>query len=274
MARVGIYKSYPSDYVRWLKQNGKRKKASAFMEYFDDSENDDHFSISFYANSWGVAKSTAWSWIQEFKEVINKFSVYWELKNKQKDSRKNSQKKFTRTLTERQSNDFERSDTSKVTEKSSFLEKGKNPAERQPNEVYNNINDDDNISGSLQDKYFNDLFFIYRQNYKFAGSRENAYREYTKIKNDIDYKQLKRAIIFYLHDPDIEKRYNFANFLKNQVYLSYIPKRLKIKIGEEWKIGTYDDTQNVFVADDGFKGILEPKRLAELFAKGDLEFVQ
>ena len=273
MARVGIYKSYPSDYVRWLKQNGKRKKASAFMEYFDDSENHDHFSISFYANSWGVAKSTAWSWIQEFKEVINKFSVYWELKNKQKDSQKTSQKKFTRTQTERQPNDLEQSHTSETTEKSSFSDNRKTPAERLPNEVYN-IYDDDNISGSLHDKHFNDLFFIYRQNYKFAGNRDNAYQEYKQIKDNIGYEKLKRAIIFYLHDPDIEKRYNFANFLKNRVYLSYIPKRLKIKIGKEWKIGTYDDTQNIFVADDGFKGILEPQRLVELFAKGELEFVQ
>ena len=279
MARVGIYKSYPSDYVRWLKQNGKRKKASAFMEYFDDSENNEHFSISFYANSWGVSKSTAWHWIQEFKQEINKFNIYWDLKNKQKSSQnspqnnssKTSQKKFVRTQTERQSNDLENHNTSKAPENSSICDLRKNLAERQPNEVYN-IYDDDNKDDSLRDKHFYDLFFIYRQNYKFAGKRENAYQEYKKIKETIDYEQLKRAIIFYLHDPEIEKRYNFANFLKNQVYLYYIPKKLKVKIKDEWKIGTYNDKEQVFQANDGYIGLLTPERLAELFAKGELEF--
>ena len=271
MARV--YKSYPSDYVRWLKQNGKRKKASAFMEYFDDNESNEHFSISFYANSWGVSKSTAWTWIQEFKKEINKFSIYWNLKNKQKNSQKTFQKKFTKTQTERQSNDLEHYKTTETTEKSNSQDFEKKQTERQPNEVYN-IYDDDNKDEALLDKHFYDLFFIYRQNYKFAGKREEAYIEYKKIKDKIDYKELKRAIILYLHDPEIEKRYNFKNFLKNEVFYSYIPKKIKIKIKDEWKLGTYDDKEQVFRADDGYKGILTPERLAELFAKGELEFIR
>ena len=253
------YRTYPTDYVQELKQLGKRKKARAFLEYWDDMEMGDHHTERFYAESWKVSNSTAHEWIKEFKYEIDLFLNHWHLRNQE---HYNYAQKSTEQKSSKSSN-----------YKARIYGKVKNTAEQKPNEVFN-IYDDNNIGQMQFDKHFGDLFFLYRMNTKYGGKKEEAYKEWLKIKDLIDKDQLKRAAILYLHDPHIEKKYNLANFLKNEVYLSYMPKRIKIKIKGEWKVGTYDDKEQVFVADDGYKGLLPPERLAELFAKGDLEFVR
>ena len=263
------YRTYPTDYVNELNKKGirGRKKARAFMEYWNDMEYGEFFSIGFYARSWDVSKSTAHEWIKEFNDEIDLFLNHWTLKNKQ---HYNSVQKQTERIERSQPNESNAQEARNYGD----FEKSTERIERsQPNEVFN-IYDDNNIGRMQFDKHFGDLFFLYRMNTKYGGKKEEAYKEWLKIKDLIDIDQLKRAAILYLHDPHIEKKYNLANFLKNEVYLSYMPKRIKIKIKGEWKVGTYDDKEQVFFADDGYKGLLPPERLAELFAKGDLEFVR
>ncbi len=78
--RMG-YINIPIDYVRSLKNEGKRGKARAFVEYFDDMDTQAINSFSFYAKSWDVSKSTAHDWIKEFKYEIERFFSYWLIKN-------------------------------------------------------------------------------------------------------------------------------------------------------------------------------------------------
>ncbi len=70
----------PCDYYRSLKVNGKRKKSSAFMEYYDDLLMGDYHSTRFYAKSWQVGTATAHGWIKEFIEEIDKHEAAKELK--------------------------------------------------------------------------------------------------------------------------------------------------------------------------------------------------
>jgi len=64
------YSVYRADYVRKLKENYKRKKAMAFMDYSNDVATEDVNSIRFYAEAWDVSKRTAWKWIKEFKDNL------------------------------------------------------------------------------------------------------------------------------------------------------------------------------------------------------------
>ena len=255
------YRVYPIDYINELHQGGirGRKKAMAFMSYWHDMELGEHNSIAFYAKIWNVSKSTAWTWIKEFSEEIDKFLSNWQLRNAQHYN-------YVQNSTERQPNESNAHEPR-------IYGHSRNSAERQPNQDYN-IYDDDNNIGMHADKNFADLFFIYRLNTKYGGRKEDAYREWLKVKDKVSYEELKRAIVLYLHDPSVSKHYNFANFLKNEVYLSYIPKRLRVKVQDEWITGTYKDDQEMFVSDDGKPYKLTPERLAELFSKGELEFVR
>lgn len=65
----------PCDYYRSLKINGKRKKSSAFMEYYDDLLMGDNHSIRFYSKSWQVAIATVHGWIKEFDIEIDKYEA-------------------------------------------------------------------------------------------------------------------------------------------------------------------------------------------------------
>jgi len=261
------YKTYPTDYIQELNRKGirGRKKARAFMEYWNDMECGEHHSERFYADSWEVSRSTAHEWIKEFKYEIDLFLNHWSLKNQQhynyvkNSTEQNEQTKPSKTSGKETHN------------KGDFDNSTEQNEQTKPSKVFN-IYDDNNYIGG--DKYFDDLFFIYRLNTKFAGKKSEAYQAYLTIKDKVSYEQLKRAIMLYLHDPNIDKKYNFKNFLENEVFYSYIPKRVKININGEWKIGTYNDENHTFIADDGFAGVLLPEKLAEKFAQGELEFVR
>jgi len=254
------YKTYPTDYINELKQKGKRKKARAFFEYWSDMEDGEHNSVRFYAKSWDVSVSTAHAWIDEFNYEIDLFLDGWQIRNRQHYT-------YAKNRTEREPN------TSNTCEaqNTGVCESG---AEHQPNKDFNIYDDDIGGYRVMEDREFDDLYFIYRMNTKHAGRRDDAYREWKRVGKDIEYEQMKLAIMFYLHDQEISKRFNFANFIKNRVYLNYLPKRMRIKISEEWRVGVYDDKRRVFRSDDGFEGLLEPETLVKKFANNELEFMR
>ena len=236
------YKSYPTDYIRLLKteKSNGRKKSRAFMEYWDDMEHGDHNSFRFYAKSWEVSTSTTFEWIKEFDKEIELFLSHWIIRNKQHYN-------YTQ-----------------------------NQTERLPNEEFN-INNNKNTRETKSfwnDKDFNDLFFIYGQNTKFKGKKEDAYQAFLHVDTNVDL--LKLASVRYLHDPDTTgKRYNLTNFLKNQTYISYLPTRMKITISGKIHLGTYDQATCRFISDTkDFAGELSAKRLVEMFESKELEFIK
>lgn len=261
------YRLYPIDYVNELNQKGikGRKKSMAFLIYWHDMEMGHINSVAFYADLWGLAKSTAHKWIIEFTKEAELFLQYWHQKNFLELENDINIPKKTSKKSERKTNDY----------KAHKYRESVNPnteSERKTNQVINNIYDDDNIIQKL-DKKFNELYSIYRTISTYAGNKKEAFKEWSKIRDKINYEDIKRAVILYLHDPSVIKRYNLANFLKNEVYLFYMPKRLKVKVQGMWITGTYKEQEEIFIADDGEPYKLTQERLAELFSKRELEFV-
>lgn len=257
------YKTYPTDYVQQLNtERGVkgRKKSRAFLEYWNDMEHGDHNSFGFYATSWEVSKSTAFDWINEFMEEIELFLSHWDIRNKK-------HYKYAQNETERLPNKTNG-------EKAQNIGACENEPERLPNEALNLYNNN-KIKEKFfwNDKDFNDLFFIYGANTKFKGKKEEAYEVFKHT--DIDINLLKLSAMKYLHDPDTEgKRYNLTNFLKNQTYLSYMPKMIRIQVEGKWMTGLYDDKTMIFAADDNkFVGTLTTDRLLHFYEKGLLEFI-
>lgn len=269
------YKSYPTDYIQQLKRErgvAGRKKARAFMEFWDDMEHGDHNSESFYAKSWDVSRSTSHEWIKEFKQENDLFIDHMFLKNQQHynhaifSTEQNEQIQPSKTSTSEQRN------TGTLTESTEQNEQGL------PREAFNLYDGDDHARKLKRewwnDPEFNDLFFIYSQNTKFVGKKEDAFEQF--VRTDMNPSMIILAAVQYLHDPVVgAKRYNLSNFLKNQTYLSYIPKMIKVRHGDGYITGEYDQAnQRIIESGTNRVVLLTPERLVELFKDGKLEFVK
>ena len=256
------YKTYPTDYVQELNTNRGvqgRKKSRAFMEYWNDMEFGEHNSYGFYAKSWDVSKSTAHSWIDEFMKEIELFLRHWDVRNRQHYS-------YAKKSTERQPNETN-------AYKAQNIGSCQQQQERQPNEAFN-LNNNNNKAKWYFSPEFNDLYFIYGANTKYKGKKEEAFDVFKDM--DIDVSLLKLAAMRYLHDPDTQnRRYNLTNFLKNEIYLSYLPKKIRITINGVTRVGTYDDKTMLFTSEtDKFVGQLSAARLLELYESKALEFLK
>ena len=259
------YKMYPTDYVQELKLRGLRKRAAAFMEYYDDMEHGDHNSESFYAKSWGCSRSTAHAWIKEFKKEIDLFLDFWALKNNQHYT-------YVKNSTEQ----IEQNQSSKSSSNTSpnigvCSEPTEQIEQSQSREVFNNYHSTC-AADFLKDKEFNELYFIYTQNSRFTGNKESAYEAYKKVQVNSDL--LKLAIMKYLHDPDVKKPLGLKKFLDNELYLSYMPKYLRVVHEDKLYEGVYNESTYEFIANGKVVGKIEPKRLIELYEQDMLEFMR
>lgn len=131
-------------------------------------------------------------------------------------------------------------------------------------------------------KKFQDLFSLYRLHTKNAGKKSEALKAYreTKIPEGITIEDIAMAALFYLNDPWVpvdeqgEKVvYSLANFLRNEIYLNYIPHRLQIDLDDKKITGEYDRQNGILHGDDGMDYRLSTSRLAELLSKKKLRFV-
>lgn len=255
------YKTYPTDYIQQLnKDRGVRgrKKSRAFMEYWNDMEHGGHNSESFYGKSWEVSNSTSHTWIKEFMMEIELFLSHWDIRNKQHYN-------YAKNQTEEQ--------VSKTRSyKAQNIGVYEEVAEEQPREAPNIYNNNNTKSWTF-DKEFIDLFFIYGANTKYKGKKEEAFEQFQHV--DIDINLLKLAAVTYLRDQSITKKYNLTNFLKNEIYLSYIPKKIKLTLDGVDRVGIYDDSTMLFTSEtDSFVGQISAARLVELYGAGSLEFLK
>ena len=87
--------NFPNYYWRELQQKGRdgRLKANAFLVFFMDKEEGNHNSARFYAETWGVGKTTVNNWIREFRVEIEKFDAWWFLQNLNKTAQQYSSAK-------------------------------------------------------------------------------------------------------------------------------------------------------------------------------------
>lgn len=263
------YVNLPRRYANELRNKGQRQKARAFWEYYYDMEMGDYNSIRFYAESWGVSKTTSDKWIGNFKEQIDIYQAAWQFKNERHYSHAKNQGGQSGQQGGGNRDSYE------PQEKGVCEDTGGQSGQQGGDKVYNLNNNNIATHGNYwSDPQFNDLFFIYSMNTKFKGRKEDAYTAYVHV--DVDTDLLKLAAVQYLHDPDTAgKRYNLANFLNNQTYLSYMPKHIRLLLNGEWIAGTYDDMSGVFKSADGMKvGSMDSKRLVERFKAGELEFIR
>jgi len=260
------YASFPTRYADELRNKGQRSKARAFWEYHYDIEKGEHNAVRFYAKSWDVGTGTAHSWIDDFKKQIDLYHDAWFFRNKQHYS---SVKKQSEHSEHSESNTPNTNLSQNIGSLSVVSEHSEHD---HPNKALNLNNNNNTANAFWESPEFNDLFFIYGVNTKYKGKKEDAFNVFKNI--TVDVSLLKLAAVQYLHDPDTEgKRYNLTNFLKNEIYLSYMPKMLKIYINNEWLSGNYDDKTTMFHGDNGFVGQLSASRLVELYKERKLEFI-
>lgn len=269
------YRIYPTDYIESLKNSGKRFKARCFMEYWNDVQFDEVNSIGFYAKSWGrdkpLSKGTVHKWITEFGEEIDRFHSAHLLRGREHTSATLAADKSAKNQSERRVNASETFDSSKEPINRDMLEERRTASERRVNQV-NNIYDDDLVR--MRRREAEDLYYIYRLNTKNAGKKSEAAEAYMSVaeRPGFSYRELQKAAILYLNDPSIEKKFNLANFLKNEIYLNYITQRVRVDLGDRVIVGEYDLESETLKADDG-TWRLTAERLAELLADGKLEFL-
>jgi len=254
------YKTYPTDYLQALKQSrgiAGRKKARAFMEYWDDMEHAEHNSYGFYAKSWEVSKSTSFEWIKEFDKEIDLFLCHWQLKNREHTN-------YAQNTSERLTN---KTNALKAHNTGEFRES----TERLTNEDLNHTNKNTS-SGFLFSKAFNDLFFVYSRNTRYVGNKIDAYEAFCHLNVDVDL--LKLAAMKYLHDKAVDRPVGIKKFLDNEIYLAYLPNYMKVKSADLWYEGIYNNATYEFKTKQGeLLGTIEPKLLLELYEKKELIYL-
>ena len=60
--------------VREYKRKKRRDKARAFLEYASDVKMKTIESVRFYAECWGIGKSTAMRWIDEYRKYLKEYN--------------------------------------------------------------------------------------------------------------------------------------------------------------------------------------------------------
>jgi len=251
------YKTYPTDYVQELKASS-RKKARAFLEYWDDMEHGEHNSLRFYAQSWEVGKSTVQRWQEEFNHEIDLFLSHWVLKNSQHN--KHVKKSMGHYEDKRDSSNPHNIGNAEI-------------SEGQPRDkALNNINNNNTSSGFLFDKEYGDLFFVYSRNTRYPGKKPDAYLAFTACGVNVDL--LKLAAMKYLHDPVVNKPVGIKKFLEGELYQPYLPTYLRVQSGDEWYEGEYNSTTYELKDVEGkLLGTIKPSLLVELYEKQELKYI-
>ena len=229
------YKTYPTDYVQQLKRERSirgRKKARAFMEYWDDMEHGDHNSERFYANSWDTSNRTAHIWIKEFMQEIDLFLSHWTIRNKQHYSYAQKQSK---------------QEVSKVF----------------------NINNNKS-KAQFFDKNFEDMYLRCRYSNKYTGNKESAYLEYQNHLH-VTHNDMAYAYMIHSNDPQTNgKTYNLTNFMKNQAYLNYLNPQIEINKDGEKIIGYYNQSKGTVNTDDNLQYTITKEKFASMVASGEI----
>jgi len=275
MKRVLIY---PIDYVRGLKNSGNRKKAMAFLDYWDDFEVGEFGSERFYAKNWNIGNATAHRWIKEFDYEIDLFINHWKLKNQQhynkilydEQVQDEAQGKYVKIQMERMEQ-LERSSWSsqEPPKNRDFKTSNEAKSKTQVNEVFNNTT---TTSDHLTDQNFNELLFVYRCNGGNSQNTAETYEAYKRSLQEIkDVKLLKVAIIKYLQDSKLENKVWFKRFLEEKIYQKYLKPHYKlITLDGKEIFGAYDEEVEKFYTDDKKAFPIDKSKFYELIAEDRL----
>lgn len=251
----------PIDYVRELNNKAQRKKASAFMEYFNDMDLDDINAIRFYAKSWEVSHTTVLRWIDEFKLEINKFFSLWQLKNNAYNS------SVKKTMFQECSNDVP-SNRQQSTTTSTFQNIDVPEELHECSKVFN-INNNKS-KAQFFDKNFEDMYLRCRYSNKYTGNKESAYLEYQNHLH-VTHNDMAYAYMIHSNDPQTNgKTYNLTNFMKNQAYLNYLNPQIEINKDGKKIIGYYNQSKGTVSTDDNLQYTITKEKFASMVASGEI----
>ena len=277
---MSAYMTMPKEYAMQLQNEGKREKARAFMEYCLDLDNGVSNSISFYAKSWNLSKTGAGKWIKNFKDAIEKHHQYWMEKNTQNfnNIHQNSKKSgvrlvydecTTKTSTDTENTEFQKTEVydectiGVLSINNKQYNNNKSTQNQEPEQEQLSCHLDINFF-----RYFSELRLSTSK--KYLGKKETAYQEYLKVKEMFDIEVIAYAYKRYFN-PEDKKTVGLAKFIKEELYLSYLPKNISVKIQGSFVDGTFKD--EVFEAVTGAKYKLNYARYLEKIAKKELVFL-
>ena len=257
------YTKSPTAYSDTLRNKGQRAKARAYWEYSYDIECGEENSLRFYAKSWGVSKTTAARWVDDFEEKYSIFIAAMDLYNMQQNKHAKKEGGHNRDSSEEE-NSPETTCTPQTQEPHGTA--GGQQGDKALNKYNNNIR--------MKEKLFSDLFSIYNMNTDFPGSKDKAREQYLNMHEGVEHKDLIQAAVMYLHDPIREGRLmNLSNFLKNEVYINYLPKYIRVFTKGKWIDGEYDRKNEVFTSADGDKMRVPGEIFTSKFIKGEIKFI-
>ncbi|WP_416768509.1 hypothetical protein ACM66T_10160 [Sulfurimonas sp. ST-25] len=241
------YRSYPIDYINEL--NSKRglrgrKKSRAFMEYWNDKENGEHNSESFYANSWDVSRSTAHDWVVEFHHECERYVAGMQLKNQQHYSYAVKQTEQT------EQKQPSKPSSDKAHDLGVFEEVAEQTEQKQPREDFNKDNN------NKSDGEFHYLFFTCQAAApKNVGNRPAAKEAWEGFSdsNPLGWKDIAAMYLMYVLDKQSHEGFilGLARFLTESKFLAYMNPKVKITDSNGGEhVGYYDMAKNELVGDD------------------------
>ena len=279
------YIRVPIEYKNELKNKGLRLKSMAFSDYYEDFLRGEKNSVRFYAEAWGVSKSNAHNWIREFDREIERFEIYWELKNKPQDNYAKNQggQQLDSAGTKKESESPQFTDVTKTgwTEGGQQLDKdynstiiisgdAKTPPPQETPKSKKAFTEDREF-----DKYYQELRLVGKM---FVGNREDAYNAYKQVKHFIGIKVLTYAYKAYIREIqqiDGSMTQGFAKFILNDLYLPYLPNRIRYfaKSVNKEIIGNYDFENETLEIDGNGKASMPHDLFLEKLKANEIEFV-
>jgi len=275
------YITLATDYIRELKSKGVkgRKKAQAFMDYWEDMEAGDHNSYGFYAKAWRVSKSTAHAWIKEFDYEIDRFINSWELRKnyhyeKTEKLENAKQDRFVKNSTERiERLEANESNGTELPKKRGFVDSSRTISKNEPNEDIN-ILEEGGEASRLIEKEVQELIDAWMFNGGNWGiNRDELIRLWKSLRSKVPLRRMKEAIVTYVHDGEIKNRYGLTKFLELGVYALYVRVRMKVFNRESmsWIAGEYSKKEETLYTHNGnFK--LSHEVIVNKYRNGELEF--
>jgi hypothetical protein len=278
MRKHGLY--VPCDYFRELKRSAKRKKARAFMEYYDDADLGEFNSVRFYAKSWDVGIGTAHGWIDDFKTEIDRYYASRQLLNTEhytsvRNKTEQHEQKEMNTKNVNEAQNIE--DMNNTTEQNEHeeLNKGYNAS------IYN-INADSKESPNKKSKTeYSESFLRAWNEYdkrnsdgKRVGNKIRSYSIWKRRFKHTDVKLIIEAIKEYKASleewRDIK---DFDGFLNGMIDI-YLPQRSWVITKSKEKVfGHYYESKDVFVFDGGGERPITKEKMEELLQENKIGFV-
>lgn len=273
------YATFPTEYPLELNAQGKRDKARAFLEYCLDLDSDTYNTGTFYAKGWNITRKTACIWVKDFEEAIAKHHQYWLEKNTQNASKiyANSEKRgLQRGYTDVTTNTDETPQNRGIEENDVTTMLQSLPTSIN-NKQYTSSSEAENPPKKthVNDGLFNTRFADLRMSTnKFLGNKEKSYEAYLRVKDMFDIKVIAYSYKQYFKtfkNADEEQTIGLAKFIDNDMYLSYLPNKIKLLANGVELTGEFKD--EIFICDDGKNYELKSTRFLEKIKAKEISFV-